>query len=81
MDEHQPTRSAPSSILRIKAVMRRTGLTRPTLYRKIAQGTFPKQVRISSNCVGWREAEVDSWLQSPMSYRDDQRTSAPAIIK
>ncbi len=59
----------PSSILRIKAVMQRTGLTRPTLYRKIAEGTFPKQIRISANCIGWREVAVDAWLRSPMTYR------------
>jgi prophage regulatory protein len=61
--------SAPGSILRIRTVMQRTGLTRPTLYRKIADGTFPRQVQISANCVGWRESEVDAWSRSPMSYR------------
>lgn len=59
----------PSSILRIRAVMQRTGLTRPTLYRKIADGTFPRQVRISANGIGWREAAIDEWLRDPMAYR------------
>ncbi len=62
----------PSSILRIKVVMERTGLTRPTLYRKMADGTFPRQVRISSNGIGWREDAVDAWLLSPMEYRADE---------
>lgn len=69
MHEDRNILAAPSSILRIKTVMQRTGLTRPTLYRKIAEGTFPRQVRIATNCIGWREAEVDAWLRSPMSYR------------
>lgn len=62
-------RTAPSSILRIKAVMQRTGLTRPTLYRKVAEGSFPRQIRISTNCIGWRECAVDEWLRNPMGYR------------
>ena len=59
---------APSSILRLRSVLQRTGLTRPTLYRKIADGTFPRQVRISTNGVGWREDEVDVWLRDPAAY-------------
>lgn len=78
MQDNQTNLSDPSSILRIRAVMRRTGLTRPTLYRKIAGGTFPKQIRISTNCIGWRESAVDAWLRSPMDYRaQDEVTSTP----
>jgi prophage regulatory protein len=44
-----------SRILRLKAVLDHTGLSRSTLYRKIDHGTFPKQMRISEQCVGWRE--------------------------
>jgi prophage regulatory protein len=69
MSDAQTSMGSPSSILRIRAVMQRTGLTRPTLYRKVADGTFPRQIRISTNCVGWREGEIDAWLRSPMRYQ------------
>jgi prophage regulatory protein len=59
----------PSRILRLKTVLERTGLSRSTLYRKIGQGTFPKQLRISARCAGWRESAVDAWLRNPMYYR------------
>jgi prophage regulatory protein len=49
-------------------VLERTGLSRSTLYRKIGRGTFPKQVRISERCIGWREDEVEQWLRNPMFY-------------
>ena len=55
-------------ILRITAVLERTGLTRSTLYRKIHGGTFPRQVRISTRCAGWYESAVNAWLQNPMFY-------------
>lgn len=56
-------------ILRIKEVMARTGLKRTTLYAKINQGTFPRQLRISERCSGWRQSEIEEWLRNPMRYR------------
>ena len=58
-------------ILRLKAVLERTGLSRSTLYRKIQEGSFPKQVRIAARCAGWRKSAIDGWLQNPMFYRID----------
>jgi prophage regulatory protein len=57
-----------SRILRLKPVLERTGLSRSTLYRKVECGTFPKQVRISERCIGWREADIDQWLRNPATY-------------
>ena len=58
----------PNRILRIKAVLDRTGLSRATLYRKVAAGTFPRNIAISTRCTGWREAAVNEWLRNPMFY-------------
>jgi len=55
-------------ILRLAAVLDRTGLSRSTLYRKIGDGTFPKQVQIAYRCVGWRESAIAAWLSNPMFY-------------
>lgn len=62
---------APDRILRLGAVLNRTGLTRSTLYRKIQTGTFPKQVRIATRCTGWRESAVSDWMRNPMFYSVD----------
>lgn len=61
----------PDRILRLGAVLNRTGLTRSTLYRKIQTGTFPKQVRIATRCTGWRESAVSDWMRNPMFYSVD----------
>jgi prophage regulatory protein len=58
----------PDRILRIRAVLDRTGLRRSTLYRKIADGSFPRQVRISRNGCGWRESAISAWVADPTSY-------------
>lgn len=55
-------------ILRIKTVLERTGLSRSTLYRKIDQGSFPRQIAISARCAGWRESAVARWMKNPMFY-------------
>jgi prophage regulatory protein len=58
-------------ILRIKSVLDRTGLSRSTLYRKIQEGSFPKQVRIGIRCAGWRESAINEWLRNPMFYTSE----------
>ena len=58
-------------IIRIKTVLARTGLSRSTLYRKIAEGTFPCQVKISVHGAGWRESAVNRWIADPMGYRPE----------
>jgi prophage regulatory protein len=58
----------PDRILRIKTVLERTGLSRSTMYRKMQNGTFPKNVQISTRCAGWRESAINAWLHNPMFY-------------
>jgi prophage regulatory protein len=62
------TGTSSDRILRLNAVLDRTGLSRATLYRKIQNGTFPKQVRIAERCTGWRESAITKWMQNPMFY-------------
>lgn len=64
----------PDRILRIKTVLERTGLSRSTMYRKMQNGTFPKNIQISTRCAGWRESAISAWLRNPMFYHvDDQQ--------
>ncbi|MYL98653.1 AlpA family phage regulatory protein [Novosphingobium sp. FGD1] len=60
--------ASPNAFVRLPQVLKETGLSRATLYRKVQDGTFPKQVRIAQRCVGWRRAAIDQWLQNPMFY-------------
>ena len=49
-------------ILRLPTVKARTGLSRSSLYRQIAEDRFPKPISLSGRAVGWLESEVDEWL-------------------
>ena len=63
--------SSTDKIIRLKTVLARTGLSRSTMYRKIAEGTFPSQVKISVHGAGWRESAVSRWIDDPVAYRND----------
>ncbi len=58
----------PDRILRLNAVLDRTGLSRSTLYRKMKGGTFPRNVQISERCAGWKESAIEAWLNNTMYY-------------
>jgi prophage regulatory protein len=46
------------TILRLPAVRTSTGLSRSTIYLRIAQGVFPKPVSLGGRAVGWPASEV-----------------------
>lgn len=52
----------PVKILRLQIVSQRTGLSRSTIYRKIADGTFPRPFQISSRAIGWKAEDVENWI-------------------
>lgn len=51
-----------TTILRLPTVKARTGLSRSTIYLRIAEGSFPTPVSLGGRAVGWIEAEVNDWL-------------------
>jgi prophage regulatory protein len=53
----------PDRILRLPEVQARSGLSRSTVYLRIAQGKFPRAVPLGSpQVVGWLESEIESWI-------------------
>ncbi len=63
----------PDRIIRFNTVRARTGLSRSTIYRKIAEGTFPAQLKISTNGAGWRESDINRWFADPAGWRQRSR--------
>jgi prophage regulatory protein len=59
----------PDRIVRMKTVLARTGLSKSTIYRKIGEGTFPAQLKISTNGAGWRESDINRWVANPVGWR------------
>lgn len=69
----------PDRIVRLKTVLARTGLSRSTIYRKIAEGTFPPQLKISANGAGWHESDIDRWVADPIRWRPRSEFDADAL--
>jgi prophage regulatory protein len=52
------------NIIRLPEVCRRTGVTKPTIYRLMAAGNFPRAKKIGIRAVGWVESDIDKWIAS-----------------
>lgn len=57
------------SFLRLSTVKARTGLSRSTLYRRIAEGLFPAPVPLGGRSVGWLDADIDAWISRQLHAR------------
>ena len=51
----------PGRLLSLRDVVQQTSLSKPTIYRRIRAGDFPKSRRISLNRVAWSEREIEAW--------------------
>lgn len=51
-----------NTLLRRKQVEAQTGLRRSTIYQAIAEGKFPKPVKLGTRSVAWLSTEVDGWI-------------------
>jgi prophage regulatory protein len=51
-------------VLRRPEVENITGLSRSTIYEQMANGTFPKPVKIGKRAVGWLNSDLAAWLDS-----------------
>jgi len=44
--------------VRLNEIFRTTSLGKNTVYRRIKEGTFPKQIRIGLKSVAWRQSAI-----------------------
>jgi prophage regulatory protein len=52
----------PSKLLRLPAVCERTGLSRTTLYRWVADGRFPHPIKVGPRLIAWPSRTIDQWI-------------------
>jgi prophage regulatory protein len=56
-------------VIKLRSVMKQTSLSRTSIYRRIKEGQFPKQIKLGIRAVGWDEGEVDAWVKNQMAQR------------
>ena len=49
-------------ILRLPKVKQRTGLSRSTIYLRMANHEFPSPISLGGRSVGWLEQDIDEWI-------------------
>lgn len=56
-----------ASILRLPAVVARTGLPRSTIYQQMSDKQFPRPIKLGPRAVGWVEKDIDDWIDKKIS--------------
>ncbi|WP_255023573.1 AlpA family transcriptional regulator [Cyanobium sp. T1G-Tous] len=51
-------------LLQLKAVI---GLFKSTVYSRIYEGTFPKQIPLGPRLVVWVESDIQNWISEQVS--------------
>jgi prophage regulatory protein len=63
-------------ILRLPIVKAHTGLSRSTIYLRISQGLWTKQVSLGPRCVGWPAHEVATLNAARIAGKTDNEIRA-----
>ena len=58
-----------NNIIRLKATIQKTGLSKSTIYTLLSENKFPKRVQLSARSIGFSEAEIDLWIAEKLSQR------------
>ncbi len=61
----------PRSFIKLRAVKALTTLSTSEIYRRIAAGTFPRQVPLGPKSSVWIEAEVIAWCEARIAERSE----------
>lgn len=52
-----------NSIVRLPALIKRSGLSRSSIYRLIKEdSSFPQQIKLSTRAMGFLESDIDLWI-------------------
>jgi prophage regulatory protein len=54
-------------LLRLPEVKESTGLSKSSIYARISEGTFPKQIPLGPRLVVWVETDIQNWIAEQVS--------------
>lgn len=50
--------------IRFSEVLEITGLSSSEIYRRMASGSFPKQIHLGPKSVAWLESDIFDWMDA-----------------
>ncbi|MBZ6065291.1 AlpA family transcriptional regulator [Aeromonas schubertii] len=70
MEQHLTIPSPALRFIRVREVIQKTGLSKSSIYDLMAQGRFPKTVRLGgARAVAFIESEIDTWMAERVAAR------------
>ena len=54
-------------ILRLPQFKIHTGLSRSSIYLRMAEGTSPKQINLGSRAVCWESGDIQHWIKQRLA--------------
>lgn len=70
MEQHIPTPNQTLRFIRVGEAVKKTGLSKSSIYDLMAQNLFPKTVRLGARSVAFIESEIDAWMVERITTRN-----------
>ena len=67
------------TLLKLKEVSQLTTLSRSSIYNKISEGTFPKQVSLGERAVAFINTEIIEWVNAKIQGKNAEELIALVI--
>lgn len=65
--QYHPKMTQTYRLLRLPDVKDITGLSKSSIYARIAEGTFPKQILLGPRLVAWAESDIQKWVHKQVN--------------
>ncbi len=69
------------AMLKLPEVVRRTGLSRSTIYVRMNDGQFPQQVKLGVRAAAWLESEVSDYITSCVAAHRQQPSKTASATR
>ena len=57
------------AVLRLPDVLALVGLSRASVYAKVAEHRFPAPIKLTQHASGWRMGDIRTWLADPTGWQ------------
>jgi prophage regulatory protein len=64
----------PECLVRKRELLGSLKISRTSLERMMAAGTFPRPQKIGARAVAWRESDVEAWIAARFGPRTSRRS-------
>lgn len=56
-----------NQLIKLNTVLQKVPYSKPSIYRLMAEGKFPKSINLGGRSVFWIEAQIDEFIQNSIN--------------